>query len=55
MALPSLLESLRRRKAGVLTLIADMLDPDKPGPWKLELRRNLRGAPSEKRGHFIIG
>jgi hypothetical protein len=35
-----------------LTLIADMLDPDKPGPWKLWLRRNVRGAPSDKYGEY---
>jgi hypothetical protein len=35
-----------------LDIIADMLDPDKPGPWKLELRRNVRGAPSERRGSY---
>jgi hypothetical protein len=35
-----------------LTLIADMLDPDKPGPWKLWLRRNVRGDPSDKYGAY---
>lgn len=60
-ALPSLLETLRSRggpgekmtvNVGVLTMIADMLDPDRPGRWKLELRRNVRGAPSEHYGSF---
>jgi hypothetical protein len=51
-ALPALLERLRGSKVGVLTMIADMLDPDKPGPWKLELRRNVRGPPSARRGSY---
>jgi hypothetical protein len=54
-ALPSLLRILRRggrHRVEVLNIIADMLDPDKPGRWKLELRRNVRGAPSERRGSY---
>jgi hypothetical protein len=51
-ALHELLASLRSHNVGVLDIIADMLDPTKPGPWKLELRRNVRGAPSEVYGSF---
>ena len=51
-ALPALLGTLRLGDVGVLTMIADMLDPDKPGPWKLELKRNMRGAPSNVRGSY---
>lgn len=51
-ALPSLLWILRHVEVVAFTMIADMLDPDKPGPWKLELRRNVRGAPSEKYGGY---
>jgi hypothetical protein len=53
-ALPDLLAILRREKheVGALAIIADMLDPKKPGPWKLELRRNVRGTPSEWRGSY---
>jgi hypothetical protein len=51
-ALPELLGTLRRDEVGVLTMIADMLDPDKPGPWKLELRRNVRGTPSDRYGGY---
>jgi len=51
-ALPELLARLRSHNVGVLDIIADMLDPTKPGPWKLELRRNVRGAPSEVYGSF---
>jgi prophage regulatory protein len=54
--LPALLETLRGgqqpHKVDALNIIADMLDPDKPGRWKLELRRNVRGAPSEQRGSY---
>jgi hypothetical protein len=50
--LPDLRNALRGSEVGVLTMIADMLDPDKPGPWKLELRRNVRGAPSAKYGSY---
>ena len=35
-----------------LPALADMLDPDKPGSWKLELERNVRGAPSHTRGSY---
>jgi hypothetical protein len=51
-ALPRLLGILKGRGVGVLTMIADMLDPDKPGPWKLELKRNLRGVPSNTPGSY---
>jgi hypothetical protein len=58
-ALVFLLEHLRIAKSpeleGVVTVsdvIADMLDPDKSGRWKLELRRNVPGSPSLHHGGF---
>jgi hypothetical protein len=58
-ALVFLLEQLRLAKSpeleGVVTvsdIIADMLDPDKPGQWKLELKRNVPGSPSLHHGMF---
>jgi hypothetical protein len=51
-ALPSLLETLRHAEIDAFTIIADMLDPNKLGLWKLELIRNARGAPSEKYGEY---
>jgi hypothetical protein len=57
--LTALLETLRveagrgrGHRVDALNIIADMLDPEKPGRWKLELRRNVRGAPSEKSGSY---
>jgi len=52
-ALPVLLKVLRRSKSGAMRVIADMIDPKKPGPWKLELRRKISGAP-RKRGHDFL-
>jgi hypothetical protein len=46
-ALPEL-----ERAANAFDIIADMLDPDKPGPWKLELKRNVPGSPSDHYGGF---
>jgi|RhiMetdeSRZDD1v2_1073273.scaffolds.fasta_scaffold177912_2 hypothetical protein len=53
-ALPALLKILRweGHRVDALNIIADMLDPDKPGRWKLELRRNVRGTPSERHGDY---
>jgi hypothetical protein len=42
-ALPVLIEELRTSGLTSLNMIADMLDLAKPGTWKLELRRNMRG------------
>jgi hypothetical protein len=46
-ALPEL-----EKAANAFDIIADMLDPDKPGSWKLELKRNVRGSPDDHYGGY---
>jgi hypothetical protein len=54
-ALPELLEALRSAGLTSLNMVADMLDPAKPGAWKLELRRNIRGKPRADHGGNYSG
>src|SRR5262245_29710196 len=51
-ALPELLKALRASQLESLDMIADMLDPAKPGRWKLELRRRIRGKAVSRAADF---
>ena len=51
-ALPNLLEALRASRLESLDMIADMLDPTKPGRWKLELKRRIKGKALSARASF---
>jgi hypothetical protein len=56
-ALPKFLDALRSSGLYSLDLIAHMLDPNEPGPWKLELKRGAPGKPSDRSGEYsaIVG
>jgi hypothetical protein len=51
-ALPDLLEALRASRLESLDMIADMLDPTKPGRWKLELKRHIKGKALSRSASF---
>jgi len=51
-ALPDLLKALRIPQLESLDMIADMLDPAKPGRWKLELKRHIRGKALSRDASF---
>ena len=51
-ALPDLLLALRASRLESLDMIADMLDPNKPGRWKLELKRHTKGKALSRSASF---